>query len=244
MWRRAQIKEEAKRILRNYYWMGFVVCLCYSIIMGVASGGSGSVSDVEYLIEDPTVRAGALMILGLISGVVGLVSLAITVFLKNVVEVGQYRFCMESRLAPSRFERLFHGFQCGSKNYGNIVFCLFLRDLWVFLWTLLLVVPGIIKGYQYRMVPYILAERPDMPYQRAFELSKQMTDGEKMEMFVLDLSFIGWWILGGLCCGIGVLFVNPYYQASWAELYTALREKAFTMGFSGPDELTGFQQNF
>lgn len=107
---------------------------------------------------------------------------------------------------------------------------------------ILLTIPVVIKSYEYQMIPYLLAERPDMPWRRAFELSKLMTDNEKGRMWVLDLSFMGWWILGLLTCGIGILFVNPYYCATKAELYTALREKAFGLGFAQPDELCGFFQ--
>ena len=75
------------------------------------------------------------------------------------------------------------------------------------------------------MVPYILSETPDLDYKAALSLSKSMTDGEKWKMFVLDLSFIGWYILGALALFIGVLFVNPYVEATWAQFYLAMRTK-------------------
>ena len=101
---------------------------------------------------------------------------------------------------------------------------MFLRDLFIALWTLLLIVPGIIKGYAYRMVPYILAENPDMNYKEALDLSSKMMYGNKWKSFVLDLSFIGWIILSILTFGILLLFyVNPYIGSTNAELYKAIK---------------------
>ena len=96
-------------------------------------------------------------------------------------------------------------------------------DIKLFLWTLLLVVPGIVKAYEYSMIPYILAEDPSTSLNDAFAKSKELTKGQKMDLFVLDLSFIGWWILGTILCGIGNIFVDPYYQAASAEVYVALK---------------------
>ena len=90
------------------------------------------------------------------------------------------------------------------------------------------------------MIPYLLAENPKMPYQRAFDLSRMMTKGHKMDMFLLDLSFIGWYLLGVLTCGLGIPFVIPYHQAALAEQYTALRSRALAMGITNGYELPGF----
>ena len=114
-------------------------------------------------------------------------------------------------------------------------------NLFIFLWSLLCVIPGIYKEYQYYYIPYLLAENPYMSFDRAKELSIAMTDGEKMDIFVLDLSFIGWYLLGAIIL-IGGIFVNPYAQATYAELYAAARSKAMDTGITGPDELSGFAQ--
>ena len=74
------------------------------------------------------------------------------------------------------------------------------------------------------MVPYILVENPNIEPSKAIRQSIQMTDGHKMNMFILDLSFLGWYILGTLMLGIGVLFVNPYYEATYAQLYVSLKD--------------------
>ena len=98
---------------------------------------------------------------------------------------------------------------------------------WLFLWTLLLIIPGIIKMYEYRFVPYILAENPDLNHNRVLDLSREMTAGEKMNIFILDLSFLGWFILGALFFGIGILFVQPYYDSVNAELYYKLKKNDY-----------------
>lgn len=105
---------------------------------------------------------------------------------------------------------------------GNVL-VMFMKSLFVFLWSLLFLIPGIIKSYEYRFVAYIVAENPGIDYKTALAVSRDMTYGHKGAMFVLDLSFIGWFLLGGLLCGIGVLFVYPYYDATYAQLYLRLK---------------------
>ena len=126
-----------------------------------------------------------------------------------------------------------------TRGYWNTVGVMFFMNLKVFLWTLLLIVPGIVKSYQYRFIPFLLAENPDLPADRAFEISTMMTDGEKWNIFVLDLSFLGWNLLGLLLLGIGALFVDPYVKATEAELYAALRAKVLASGYVTEEELTG-----
>lgn len=86
-----------------------------------------------------------------------------------------------------------------------------------------LFVVSIWKHYQYLLVPYIVAENPGMGARAAINLSSEMMLGFKVQAFVLELSFIGWYFLGALCCGIGVLFVNPYYHAAETLLYEELK---------------------
>lgn len=109
-------------------------------------------------------------------------------------------------------------------NYVNVCVNIFLKQLFTFLWCLLLIVPGIVKAYEYMMVPYLLAENPDMSREEVFAMSKRMMDGNKWNAFVLDLSFIGWMILGALTLNIvNVLYTNPYRYLTSAELYHTLK---------------------
>lgn len=98
----------------------------------------------------------------------------------------------------------------------------FLRGLYVTLWSLLFVIPGIVKSYAYAMTPFIMAENPEMSASEAIEASVQLMDGHKGELFTLGLTFIGWDILAALSCNIGHLLLNPYKNAAYAAFYKDL----------------------
>lgn len=171
-------------------------------------------------------------------GIALILSFGWSAFIGNPLTVGLSRYYMEHRAFPTKFSRLFYSFRSG--RYLNIVKIMFLMQIKTFFWSLLFIIPGIVKSYEYRMIPYILAENPQITTERAFQLSKQMTKGEKWHMFWLDLSFIGWEILAVLCCCIGGYFLAPYIIATNAELYEVMREKAHGIGFSDFTELPGF----
>lgn len=120
----------------------------------------------------------------------------------------------------------------------NTVVTMLLKDLRILAWTLLLIIPGIIKSYAYRFVPYILADNPEISHSRAIELSNQMTAGQKMDIFILDLSFLGWYLLGLLALVVGTLFVHPYVNSTMAELYAVLRRDAIGRGLTTQEELS------
>ena len=106
---------------------------------------------------------------------------------------------------------------------GNVG-TLLLQAVYPFLWTCLLIVPGFIKAYEYCMIPYLLADHPEMTRQEAFATSKAMMKGNKWKAFVLDLSFIPWDILSALTLGIvSVFYVAPYRQLTAAALYEKLK---------------------
>lgn len=138
----------------------------------------------------------------------------------NVFEVGCQKFFVKDLSEKASLNEVLSGF---TDNYGNRVKIMFLKDLFTFLWTLLLVIPGIIKRYEYRMVPYITALNPDLSSKEVFALSKKMMSGNKWNAFVLDLSFIGWKILNVFTCGIlGIVYINPYQYHTNAALFEAL----------------------
>ncbi len=168
-----------------------------------------------------------------------LLSLAIKILVTNPMEVGANRFFMCSRERDTKIGTILYAFSCGS--YWNVVKILLLRDIKIFLWSLLLVIPGIVKSYEYQMVSYVLAENPALSTGDAFALSKDMTDGEKMNLFVLDLSFIPWIILSAVTCGlVGVFWVNPYTMATKAEVYGVFRKRLLDMGRTNAYVLPGF----
>ena len=192
----------------------------------------------ENFFSNPLIAMTTIFVI-VLAFVIGLVvAFGWSAFVASPIIVGKNRYFMEHRAFDSKFERLFWSFKSG--RYMNVVKIMFWRELKIFLWSLLFVIPGIIKSYEYSMVPYILAENPQISSERAFELSKKMTHGEKWKIFVLDLSFIGWRILGVLCCCVGEIFLQPYVEATYAELYQVMREKAHGLSFSDYSELPGF----
>lgn len=137
-------------------------------------------------------------------------------------EVGSNRFYMDAHYTEPKYGTLLTGFK---ENYPNVIFIQFLRHLKVFLWSLLFIVPGAIKSYETFMVPYLLAENPDIDRHEVFRLSREMMDGNKLNVFVLNLSFIGWLIFSAVTGGLAyIVFVAPYYDACLANI--AMRIKS------------------
>lgn len=214
----------------------YVSAVVVALLMGIFSTVSGE-SSARRVSENSDIYSGNLFNVGMITGllagiatVVILIVLVAKVFVGNLLKMGGYRFFILNQTAQPGIGTLLDGFRSG--HYVNIVLTMFLRDLFTTLWSLLLVVPGIVKHYEYLMVPYIIAENPAMDYKEAFQISKQMMDGEKMEAFIMDLSFLGWYLLSAVTCGLlAIFYVNPYVQASFAEMYTFNKQKAYQEGY-------------
>ena len=111
------------------------------------------------------------------------------------------------------------------KQYARTVGAVLLVFVYTLLWTLLLVIPGIIKAYSYSMTFYILRENPEMTAGDAITASQQMMDGHKMDLFLLSLSFIGWAILASITFGIGYLWLIPYIYTAYAAFYETLKKE-------------------
>ena len=232
MWNRAELKMRGNMAFKKNYVSAVVVAL----LMGIFGTVSGE-SSARRVSENSDIYSGNLFNVGMITGllagiatVVILIVLVAKVFVGNLLKMGGYRFFILNQTAQPGIGTLLDGFRSG--HYVNIVLTMFLRDLFTALWSLLLVVPGIVKHYEYLMVPYIIAENPAMDYKEAFQISKQMMDGEKMEAFIMDLSFLGWYLLSAVTCGLlAIFYVNPYVQASFAEMYTFNKQKAYPEGY-------------
>ena len=98
-----------------------------------------------------------------------------------------------------------------------------MSSLFVLLWSLLLLIPGIVKSYAYEMIYYIKADHPEYDWRACLKESQKMMKGHKGELFMLDLSFLGWYLVGALCLGIGDLWVIPYHEAAKAQFYLNLK---------------------
>ncbi len=204
MWKRADLKEQAKKVLQGNYWKAFLVSLIILITGGshnhgeVGSGGTGGAEAGNIFNFD---YQTAFMV-----GVVIFIIVLLRIFIGYVLEVGGRKYFVKLSEGESKISYLLYAIN--ENKYFNVFLTMLLRSVYLILWTLLLVIPGIIKFYAYRMVPYILADNPEIGHKRAIELSSKMTQGEKWNIFILDLSFLGWFILGSLFLGIEFYLFN------------------------------------
>jgi len=234
----SSIKQKGKDAFKSMgaYW----TCVGVSFITMMFAGGSGgsggsSASSKSQEIQDSLQNAdlsaediaALLAIVAVILGVVAIASiigLIIKIFVSNILQVGcagYYTNLIDdydtSRGLTATFGDLFSGYK---GSFGRNVLAMFMMNLFIGLWSLLFIIPGIIAAYKFRLVPYILAENPDMTWKEALDTSKEEMNGHKMEAFCLDLSFIGWGILSLFTCGLLTIFyVTPYVHASQAAFY-------------------------
>lgn len=188
-------------------------------------GAEAVLDDIQMDIrpQDIVAVAFTVIVVLIVAAIVLAIGIALDVLLLNPVQVGINRFMVKSLDDTARIAEVGYTFD---HNYKNGVKVMFFKDLYVVLWSLLFIVPGIYKAYQYRMVPYILGENSDMTYQEVLQRSKDMMDGQKWDAFVLDLSFILWHMLGGITCGLAEIFyVAPYVNLTDAALYSRLSRK-------------------
>lgn len=232
MWNRSELKTRAKSVLKGHYWPAFFAAFVLTVATGFSGGGSGNT--ISIMVEDGSISPEMGIALSAIAIVMAIVGLAVAVLVANPLSVGVRRYFTSACCGYYDLGNLGFGFR---HNYGNTVKTMLIADLKIVLWGLLFIIPGVVKAYAYSMVPYILADNPNMDRKRALQLSSRMTKGYKGELFVLDLSFIGWYLLGCLACGIGVLFVDPYKHSTSAEAYMLLRHNALQNGLVTMEEL-------
>lgn len=180
-----------------------------------------SIGDV--IIDDALVVAVFIIVLLVALVIVCAVVIPLQILVFNPLEIGCKRFFLKNLKEDAQTREICYAFDNGYKNNIKIMF---FRDLYTILWALLLVIPGIIKAYEYQMIPYILAENPGISKEEAFALSKKMMYGNKWKSFLMDLSFLGWEILDVFTLGIlGVFFLNPYEAQTEAALYEAVKNQ-------------------
>ena len=149
--------------------------------------------------------------------------MAIGVFLLNPLHVGLRKFFIDNATDQTTGLNRNNIGVAFNENYMKVVGSMFTTSIFTFLWCLLLIVPGLYKAYCWRLVPYIISENPTITGAEAREQSAMMMNGNKWDSFVLDLSFLGWKILGAFTLGIfNIVFTNPYQAATNAELYLTL----------------------
>ena len=183
------------------------------------------------------ISLGAFILFILISGALtgATLGLAALLILPPLL-VGYVSFCV--RIYKGETGDIGDMFSTGFSDYGRNLGGVLWMYLFIYLWTLLLIIPGIIKALAYSMTPYILADCPNVSPTEALKLSMRMTSGHKGGIFVMYLSFIGWALLSALTFGIlWFLYVGPYMYTSFAGLYIDLKQKALSSGAIRPEEL-------
>lgn len=170
-----------------------------------------------------TVAVVVFLIYSLIAGLAGItvVGSIVVLILSGAFSVGLASVCLRiSRTHSAKVEDMFDGFRAG---LGSNIITGLLVTLYTFLWSLLFVIPGIVKSYSYAMTFYILADNPDMAPSEAITRSREMMNGNKWRLFCLDFSFIGWLLLSALTCGILSFWVMPYTEMARVEFYESLK---------------------
>lgn len=250
MWTRQLLKENAKVAFKRNYWL----CVAASAIALFLTGRlsisiNNSMDDMQEfknMFQDPEyvrnlieqIPPGLMLAFGLGAVVGGAIGICIVILVSNVAQVGCNRYFIENREHKTSVGQVFYGFQGG--RYGGVVWIMFLKGLYIFLWSLLFWIPGIVKSYSYLMVPYIIAENSNLDKSRVFQLSRKMMRGHKWEAFVLGLSFLGWNILGAMSGNlVNIFYVNPYMNATYAEFYSAIKAEALQKGIATAEELPG-----
>jgi len=244
MWKIKDLKSRAIDVLKQSYWKAFLV----SLVLAIVGGNQGASFNLNWNVNssDFTALWGsvgpgfdfppvliAIFIVAICFGI--LLLLAFRIFVGYPLEVGSRKYFVEGQQYIFDLNHL--GYAFNKTRYLDIIKAMFWRGFLNFLWFLLLIIPGIIALYAYRMVPFILTDNPNIGYKRAVQLSTQMTRGHKFHIFLLDLSFLGWLILGILALFIGVLFVLPYINAANAELYALLRQYFLEKGLCTNEKL-------
>ncbi|MBE6028870.1 MAG: DUF975 family protein [Clostridiales bacterium] len=241
MWDRKELKLRGKERFKANYWRSVLSAFLISIL----AGGSGiassfSTSSDEEPVDDTTTQelqnitntvesmpaedqaVAGMIFAGILVAifVIFIIGFILKIFVFNPLQVGCYGFFRENAKNQNPDLGIL---KTGFTKYGHTFITLFLRDLFQILWTLLFIVPGVIKAYSYRMVPFILRDHPELSATQVITASRKLMNGHKWNTFVFDLSYIGWYLLGCITCGlVNVFWTEPYRQNANAALYLTL----------------------
>lgn len=212
-------RARARAVLQNNWGLSIGAAAVAALLGGLLVGVSflpdfeSEIAQYVGFSPDPessmrfTVRFGSA--LGLAALIIG-----------GVIQLGYARFLLSQHDGkPYEFNDLFSQFHRFGAGFAQS----FLRSLYITLWTLLFIIPGIVAGYSYAMTPFLMAENPELTASQAISASKEMMNGHKGELFALDLSFFGWLLLCVLTLNIGNLWLNPYRNAAYAAFYRELK---------------------
>ena len=216
----SDIRRVARENLRGNWGLSIGACLLAAIMGGMLIGGS-FLPQLNIHMENQDIESWEQFFrvtLGSTTLSVNTINL-VHFILGGVIQLGYAQFLLKQyNRANFEVKDLFSQFE----RFGQAFLQRFLRILYTSLWSLLFIIPGIVKSYAYAMTPFIMAENPEMTASEAITASKEMMDGHKGELFTLDLTFIGWELLCLLTLNIGHLWLNPYKNAAYAVFYKDL----------------------
>lgn len=229
---RKEMKQAAKNSLQGRW--GLVIS-CFLLSVGLPSfvvgGISGFFSGSMVFAEE----AGAFGVYGALTFLDILCSTAIAIFILGPLTIGYSFFNLRFvRGMEVKATTPYRAFTSGC--YGRFTLAYFMMQLFIFLWSLLLVIPGIVKSLAYAQLPFILMDHPEMGWQEGIKESQRMMNGHKWEYFVLTLSFIPWLLLVSVTFGIALLYVGPYMEVTYTNFYRALKEEPLEVTKSLPNQ--------
>ena len=223
-----EIRSKAWNSLKGKYWMAFLVVLVLGLLGSIGTSMvtySQNMLDIVNMVDhadmDSTAQLGATILTGAAS-VIAIIGFLISLFVGNAANVGLCNYFIKNTDSTPSFKDAFSGFKI---KYKRNIATLLLAGIKAVLWGFLFIIPGVIKSYEYAIIPYILADDADISSKDAFKKAKQMMKGNKWRLFKLEFSFIGWSILCALTLGIGTFFLVPYVNAANAEFYAELKNK-------------------
>lgn len=211
------IRARARENLRNNWGLSLGVALLAALFGALHTSANVDMNiQLEEYVDLPPRIAAVMFSLASFAGTLNLLQL----ILGGTVQLGYTRYLLNQhdgqeldvKLLFSQFDRFSQGFLQA-----------LLRGIFIALWSLLLVIPGIVKAYSYAMTPYIMIDHPEMDARTAIKASMELMDGHKFDLFVLELTFIGWMLLNVLTLGIGSLWLNPYMNAAHAAFYRQIQ---------------------
>ncbi len=221
MWNRKEMKARGKAAFKANYWKCVLVSLISIILAGVFGGYSSakgnsaaqSPEGISALMSGDVAAYYGIFFAAI--GVALFIAIVVEILIVYPLTVGCTKFFISNSKSPAEVGEVGYGF----KNFGRSVLALFLSSLLILLGCIV-IIPGIILSYSYRLVPYIIADDPSISATDAIKKSREMMKGYKWKSFVLDLSFIGWALLAGITFGIvGIFYAFPYMYATYAEMY-------------------------
>ncbi|WP_214820538.1 MULTISPECIES: DUF975 family protein [unclassified Exiguobacterium] len=222
---RSEWKQHARQALKGKWWLMAGLALLFIIVNGIPQWFAPEMdpnSPEAFTSTDATLSFVSTILQILIAPLaIGWSWLALNV----------------SRGNGASLSTMFKPFQT---RYVKHVITSFVMSLFIVLWTLLLIVPGIIKGFSYSLTPYILRDQPELSALESITESRRLMDGHKMEAFMLFLSFFGWFLVGILTLGIGFFFIGPYFSTTYATFYDSIRDNQV----SSDEPVHGTEQGF